>query len=119
MKSKKNKISNQYLPFNTNYKDCSKSRIKFLFRLSLTFTGWLSPVYIHGGLSEQFSGPQADFRTTSTVTGGNWKAGTSFLNHFISFVSDSIKASRNLMVYFLPTKRQLQIMKTITNHNKK
>jgi hypothetical protein len=83
---------------------------------SFSFTGWLSPVYIHGRLSEQFSGPQAAFTTTLTVTGGYWKAGTCFLNHFISFVSVSMEVCRNLMFYFLPTKKQLKIMKIITNH---
>jgi hypothetical protein len=52
------------------------------------------------------------------VTGGYWKAGTSFLNQFIPFVSDSMEASRNFMFYFLPTKRQLKIVKIITNHSK-
>jgi hypothetical protein len=72
-------------------------------------------VVVNGRLSEIFSGPQASFRSTLPVTGGYRKAGTSFLDHFISFESDSMEASRNLMFYFLPTKRQLKIMKIITN----
>jgi hypothetical protein len=43
----------------TNSEDCSKSRIKFLLWLSFTFIGRFSQVFIHGRLSEQFSGKQA------------------------------------------------------------
>jgi hypothetical protein len=32
----------------TYFKNCSKSHIKFLFRLSFTLIGRFSPVYIHG-----------------------------------------------------------------------
>jgi hypothetical protein len=60
----------------TNFKDCSVSRIKILCRLSFTLIGWISPAYIHGRLSEQFSGSPAAFETNFTVTGGFRKAET-------------------------------------------
>ncbi len=37
----------------TNSKECSLSRIKFLFRLFFTLIGWISLVCIHDRLSEQ------------------------------------------------------------------
>jgi hypothetical protein len=66
------------MKINTNYKDFYKS-IKFLYRLSFTLFGKFSPAYIHGWLSEQFSGSQAAFRTTLRVTGAYCKTETSFL----------------------------------------
>jgi hypothetical protein len=47
-----------------NSKICSKSRVKFLFWLSLLSLVYFLPVYIHGRLSEQFSETQATFGTT-------------------------------------------------------
>jgi hypothetical protein len=61
----------------TNSKNCSKSRIKFLFQLSFALIGHLFPVYIHSQLSEQFSGSQAGYGTTFRDTGRYQKAGTS------------------------------------------
>ncbi len=65
----------------TNAKNCSESRIKFLFRLSFALIGQVfSGVrYIHSRLSEQFSESQAGFGTTVNGTGGYQKAGTSSL----------------------------------------
>jgi hypothetical protein len=57
----------------TNSKNCSASRIKFLFRLSFAFIGGFFPVYIHSRLPEQLSGSQTGYGTT----GGYQKAGTS------------------------------------------
>jgi hypothetical protein len=62
-----------------NSKNCSVSRIKFLFRLSFALIGRFFPVYIHSRLSEQFSGSQAGYGTTFRDTGGYQKAGTSSL----------------------------------------
>jgi hypothetical protein len=60
----------------TNDKDCSETRIKFLFRLSFSIIGRFSAEYIHSRLSEQFSGSQAAFTETFRVTGGYQKVGT-------------------------------------------
>ncbi len=48
-----------------NFKDCSGSCIKFLFRLFFALIVKFSPSTYHS-LSEQVSGSQATFRTTST-----------------------------------------------------
>jgi hypothetical protein len=61
----------------TNSNDSSESRVKFLFRLSFALFGGFSPMYIYCRFSEQFSESQAAFGTTSRVTGGFRKAGTS------------------------------------------
>jgi hypothetical protein len=63
----------------TNSKNCSKSRIKFMFRLSFPLIGQYFLVYIHSRLLEQFSESQAGFGTTLKGTGGYQKAGTSSL----------------------------------------
>jgi hypothetical protein len=61
----------------TNFKQCSsESRTKFVFWLSFVLISRFFPVFIHSRLSEQFSGPQAGFRTTFRNTGGNQNAGT-------------------------------------------
>jgi hypothetical protein len=60
----------------SNSKNCFVSRIKFLLQLSFALIGRFFPEYIHGRLSEQFSGSQAGFGTTFRDTGGYQKAGT-------------------------------------------
>ncbi len=42
----------------TSSKNCYEDRIKFLFQLSFTLIGHFSPVFIHGRISELFSGSQ-------------------------------------------------------------
>jgi hypothetical protein len=82
----------------TNDKDCSETRIKFLFRLSFSLIGRFSAEYIHIRLSKQFSGSQAAFRETCRVTGGYQKVGTSFLESGFSQslpIINFIEASRN------------------------
>jgi hypothetical protein len=70
----------------TNFKNCSESRIKF--RLSFDLIGRFSLGYIHGQLSNHFSGSQ----------GGFWKEG------FSQFVPDFKEASRNFILDFLHKK---------------
>jgi hypothetical protein len=60
-----------------NSKNCSKSRIKFLFRLSLSLVDFSQCIFA-GRPYEQFSGSQAAFGTSFRLTGGYRKAGTSF-----------------------------------------
>ncbi len=60
----------------TNFKSCSESRIKFLFRLSFALIGRFILVFIHSWLLEQFSESQAGFGTTFKGTSGYQKAGT-------------------------------------------
>ncbi len=45
----------------TYYKNCSESRIKFLFLLSFALVCKIFPVYIYSRLSEQFSESQAGY----------------------------------------------------------
>ncbi len=59
---------------NTNSTDCSKSRLKFPFLISLALFDRFSPVYIHSRLSQQLSGSKAAFGTTFIVTGSYRKA---------------------------------------------
>jgi hypothetical protein len=61
----------------TDSKNCSVSRVKFLFWLSLALIGPFSPVYIQDRLSEQFSESQAAYRTTFKVMSGYQQAATS------------------------------------------
>jgi hypothetical protein len=64
----------------TNSKNCSVSRIAFLFRLSFPLIiSQFFPVYIHSRLLEQFSGTQAGYGATFRATGGYQKAGASSL----------------------------------------
>jgi hypothetical protein len=67
-----------WLLLEKNYSGC---RMKFMFRLFFALIGQFYPVYnyIHGRLSESFSGSQAAFGTTFRFTGGFWKPGTHFL----------------------------------------
>jgi hypothetical protein len=74
----------------TDSENCSKSRIKFLSRLSFALIGQFFPVYIHCWLSEQFSGSQAGSGRTFRDTGGYQKAGTSFLKMVAVTVCDFI-----------------------------
>jgi hypothetical protein len=57
-----------------NSEDCTESRIKFLFCLSFSLIGRLSPMYIHSAFlvvfQNNFSWTQAAFVTTLKVTGG-------------------------------------------------
>jgi hypothetical protein len=69
-------------PTSTDSKNCSVSRIKFLFRLSFALAGRFFPVYIfqdHRRVTEQFSESQAGYGTTFRDIGGYQKAGTSSL----------------------------------------
>jgi len=61
----------------SNTKNCSESRIKFLFRLSFALIGRFFSVYIHSRLSEQFSESEAGFGNFFKGTGGYQKAGRS------------------------------------------
>ena len=67
-------------------------------------------MYIRGRLSEQFSGSQAGYGTTTVPrdTGGYQKAGTNSLNRVTGrnsqLVSDFIEASRNFDLDFLHKK---------------
>jgi len=103
-----------------NYSGC---RIKFMFRFFFALIGQFSPVYnyIHGRLSESFSGSQAVFGTTFRFTGGFWKPGSRFLRRgllerFSQVVSDFIKANRNFKLGFL-RKKTTKIVKTISAHS--
>jgi hypothetical protein len=58
-------------------------------------------MYIHGWISEQFSGSQAALGTTFRVTAAYRKVGTSFLKMVIGrifAVKDFIEASRNFIL---------------------
>ncbi len=105
----------------TNSKSCSKSRIKFLFKLSFALIGKFFLAYIHCRLSEQFSESQADFGTTFKGTSGYQKSGTSSLKRVTgrNFPISKwfLEASRNFILDFLH-KRQLKIVKTISAHSK-
>ncbi len=92
----------------TNSKNCSKSQINFLFRLSFALIGRFFPVYIHSRLSEQFSRLQTGFGTTFRDTGGYQKAGNKlseegYWKEFHNY-SDFVEASRNFILDFLHKK---------------
>jgi hypothetical protein len=93
----------------TKSKNYSENRNKFLFRLYFALLGNVFPVYIQSRLSEQFSGSQADYRTTFRDTGGYQKTGTSSLNRVTEkgisqLESDFLEPSRNFNFDFLHKK---------------
>ncbi len=102
-------------------KKISESCIKILFRLSFAFIGRLSQAYIHGQLSEAFSGSQAAFGTTFRDTNVFRKPEQTpwrwLQEGFLQLVSYFIDASRNY-IWIFSTKRQPKIVKTISAHTK-
>jgi hypothetical protein len=108
----------------SNSKGCSESCNKFLFRISFALIGRYFPVYctvyIHGRLSEIFSGSRAPFGTTFRVTRGYRTAGTSSLKRVtgrIFTITVVMEASRNFIFDFLRQKKP-KIVKTISAHSK-
>jgi hypothetical protein len=66
----------------TNSKNCVE--ISVLVFLGSHWSILSSVQYIHGQLSEQFSGSHSAFGTTFRVTGGYRKAGRSFISQLVS-----------------------------------
>jgi hypothetical protein len=91
-----------------NSKDYFESRIKFLFFRS----NWsIFPVYIHGSLTEKFSGSQVASGTTLIVTGGYLKAKASFLRGLLerfSQLESGFRSAIETLFWIFFTKRQLK-----------
>ncbi len=102
----------------TYSKNCTESRIFFLFRLSFALIGRFFTVYIHSRLLNNLLGSQAAFRRTLRVTGGYGKAWTSSLKMVTGRVLTISKwfKSRNFILIFI-TKRQSKTVTTITAYS--
>ncbi len=91
-----------------NSKNCSESRIKFLFRLSFAVISRFFPVYIHSWLSEQFSGSQAGygktFRDTAAIRKSEQALCEGLQEGISELVSDFIEAVRNFIFDFFHKK---------------
>ncbi len=95
----------------TNSKDGSESRIKFLFRLSFSLTGWFFPVYFrnnfqdHRRLSEQLLESQAANGKPEQVLKG-------LLEGFLKLETDFIEASRS-WIFFTNRQQKMALIQKV------